>query len=93
MLIWMSVKNFGKIEEARICINKFSVLVGPNNSGKTFLMQLAYGLNDEIYKLINVEDLKATVVEEKSNYIKYIFNSDTVSCVEESVNKHLKEQK
>ena len=40
MQIWIGVENFAKIESARICINNYTVLVGPNNSGKTFLMQL-----------------------------------------------------
>ena len=65
MLVWLSVKNFGKIEEAKICINKFTVLVGPNNSGKTFLMQLAHGINDEIVDLVDASNLKKTIEEEK----------------------------
>lgn len=74
MLVWLSVKNFGKIEEAKICINKFTVLVGPNNSGKTFLMQLAHGINDEIVDLIESSDLKEAIVEEKKDYRKYVID-------------------
>ena len=48
MQIWFEVENFAKIEHARICINSYTVLVGPNNSGKTFLMQLVQG---NIYKV------------------------------------------
>lgn len=65
MLVWLSVKNFGKIEEAKICINKFTVLVGPNNSGKTFLMQLAHGINDEIVDLVDASNLKKQLKKKK----------------------------
>lgn len=39
MQIWLEVKNFAKIKVAKVCVNKYSVFVGPNNCGKTFLMQ------------------------------------------------------
>lgn len=38
------VRNFGKIESADIDISSFSIFVGENNSGKTYLMQLIYGI-------------------------------------------------
>ena len=38
------VKNFGKIEEAEIDLNKFNIFLGDNNSGKSYLMSLIYGL-------------------------------------------------
>ena len=38
------VRNFGKIESADIDISGFSIFVGENNSGKTYLMQLIYGM-------------------------------------------------
>ena len=38
------VENFGKIEYAEIDISNFSIFVGENNSGKTYLMQLIYGI-------------------------------------------------
>lgn len=38
------VRNFGKIESADIILSDLVVFVGENNSGKTYLMQLIYGL-------------------------------------------------
>lgn len=38
------VRNFGKIESADIDLSNLVVFVGENNSGKTYLMQLIYGL-------------------------------------------------
>lgn len=44
MNIYFSVENFAKIEKARINISNFTVFVGENNSGKTKLMELVYGV-------------------------------------------------
>ena len=38
------VRNFGKIESADINLSSLTIFVGENNSGKTYLMQLIYGL-------------------------------------------------
>ena len=38
------VQNFGKIEYANIDISNFSIFVGENNSGKSYMMQLIYGV-------------------------------------------------
>ncbi|KAI4448912.1 hypothetical protein C823_003439 [Eubacterium plexicaudatum ASF492] len=42
MEVYINVKNFGKISEARVNISNFTVFVGNNNSGKTQLMELIY---------------------------------------------------
>ena len=44
MEIYINVKNFGKIKEARVNIGNFTVFVGNNNSGKTQLMELIYAI-------------------------------------------------
>lgn len=43
------VRNFGKIESADIDISNFSIFVGENNSGKSYLMQLIYGVVSSIF--------------------------------------------
>lgn len=40
------VRNFGKIESADIDLSNLTIFVGENNSGKSYLMQLIYGLLD-----------------------------------------------
>lgn len=40
------VRNFGKIKKADIDLSDFVIFVGENNSGKTYLMQLIYGVFD-----------------------------------------------
>lgn len=42
MEVYISIKNFGKIKEARVNISNFTIFVGNNNSGKTQLMELIY---------------------------------------------------
>ena len=48
MKYYIGVSEFGKINNADIEISNFVVFVGNNNSGKTFLMQLLYGVLDSI---------------------------------------------
>lgn len=48
MKIFFNVKKFGKIDNARIDISNFAVFVGNNNSGKTQLMELIYGVLQRI---------------------------------------------
>lgn len=38
------IKNFGKIKEAEIELSNFILFIGDNNSGKSYLMTLIYGL-------------------------------------------------
>ena len=44
MEVYICIKNFGKIKEARVNISHFTVFVGSNNSGKTQLMELIYAI-------------------------------------------------
>lgn len=44
MKILVGVSNFGKIKRAEIATGDFVLFVGENNSGKTYMMQLIYGV-------------------------------------------------
>lgn len=46
MKIIMNLKSFSKIKEAKIELGDFTLFVGDNNSGKTYIMQLLYGILD-----------------------------------------------
>lgn len=48
MKIFIYVKNFGKIKEAKIDISNFTMFVGENNSGKTYMIQSIYGILNSI---------------------------------------------
>lgn len=49
MKYYIGVSEFGKINHAEIEISNFAIFLGNNNSGKTYLMQLLYGV------LLNLE--------------------------------------
>ena len=66
MELWLGVENFAKIQSAKVCINKYSVLVGPNNSGKTFLMQLIQGMDKNWESLLNGEPVEIVLSSKES---------------------------
>lgn len=48
MVLHIMIKNFGKIESADIALHDLVVFVGNNNSGKTMVMQLIYGIREKL---------------------------------------------
>ena len=44
MVLHVIIKNFGRVKEADIALNDLVVFLGNNNSGKTMIMQLIYGI-------------------------------------------------
>lgn len=48
MVLRLKIKNFGKVKSADILLNDMVVFVGNNNSGKTMVMQLIYGIRKEL---------------------------------------------
>ena len=63
----LSVKNFGKIKEANIELAPFTLFVGDNNSGKSYILSLIWGILD--------------IIRNISNNSKYLFelNEDIIS--------------
>lgn len=51
MTLHFSIKNFGKIKSADLSLDHLVIFVGNNNSGKTMLMQLIYGIREELRNL------------------------------------------
>lgn len=94
MQFWIGVENFAKIESARVCVNKYTLFVGPNNSGKTFLMQLVQGMSDKICRLLE-EDAMDILLEEKiEGYSKYLLHQDNAAQLVDYINAklHLKKE-
>lgn len=71
------VRNFGKIESADIDLSDLVVFVGENNSGKTYLMQLIYGLFSFFYS-IDSDEINKTLCEMKGENGQIIINKDNV---------------
>lgn len=76
----IEVKNFGKIKSAKINVEDYTIFVGNNNSGKTYLMQL-------IYEVINALASGLT-----ANYAEPIFTIDSLE-LENVINRWLGENK
>ena len=94
MHFWIGIENFAKIEHARVCVNKYTLFVGPNNSGKTFLMQLVQGLSDKIVRLLEKDAMDILIEEKIEGYSRYLLNQDNVAQFVDYVNQklHLKKE-
>ncbi|MEI0530870.1 AAA family ATPase [Brachyspira pilosicoli] len=64
------VKNFAKIKEAKIELSPFTLFIGDNNSGKSYLMTLVYGLMRYTEKIINIIFKDEKDIEELDEYKK-----------------------
>ncbi len=42
----LNIENIGKLTDAKICVGQFTVLAGPNNTGKSYVSKLLYSLFD-----------------------------------------------
>lgn len=103
MLIFLGVENFAKIEKAKVCINSYTILVGPNSSGKTYLMQLVQGMNQRLENLVDKEGLKILKCKENrasdfkvgtgGGCTKYIISQDNLFPFTEYLNGQLDEKK
>ena len=90
MQIWLEVKNFAKIKEAKVCVNKYSVFVGPNNCGKTFLMQLIEGINGYWNKLIDNSAMKTLLYMESESSKVFKINAASFSEFVKVINRNIK---
>ena len=93
MHIWIGVENFAKNERAKICTNNYTVLVGPNNSGKTFLMQLVQGINKKISYLLDETIFDSLLVRKGEAYKEYVLNCQNVRQLVSSINSKLEIEK
>jgi len=95
MHIFLGVENFAKIESAKVCINSYTLLVGPNNSGKTYFMQLAQGVNERLANLVEEDALQILLHKEnaQAGYIKYTISQQNILQFVSYLNKKLEEKK
>ena len=66
MSYWkLSVEGFGKIKKAEIELAPMTLFVGDNNSGKSYLLSLAWAmhqLSDELFQLQAVREMQSRVI-------------------------------
>lgn len=84
MSIVLHVRDFGKIKEADIDLDSYTLFVGDNNSGKSYLLQLMQGIASEFMNNMKPSiPIADGLIIEKSMFDNII----------ENINKNLKEQK
>lgn len=66
----LHVKNFAKIKEAKIELSPFTLFIGDNNSGKSYLMTLVYGLMRYTATIINMIFKNEKDIEKLEEYKK-----------------------
>ena len=93
MKIWIGVENFAKIKTAKICVDKYTLLVGPNNCGKTYLMQLINGVNDSWNMLVDRNVEETWKDESTKGCKKYELSQENIEKFEEELNKKLYKEK
>ncbi len=74
----MIVRNFGPIREAEIELDRLTILIGPNGSGKTLLAKLAFFFNlfpDWIYEQW-VRPMRSSHVEEPQQRLQHTVVAD-----------------
>lgn len=89
MQFWIGVENFAKIESARVRVDNYTLFVGPNNSGKTFLMQLVQGLSDKIVRLLEEDAMSILLADRIDGYSKYLLNAENVKQFIAYINEKL----
>lgn len=87
MHFWIGVENFAKIERARVCIDNYTLFVGPNNSGKSFLMQLIQGMSNIITDCLDEGAMEIVLEEKKDGYSKYLIKKENVAQFIAHINK------
>lgn len=103
MELWLNVEDFVKIQSAKVCINQYSVLVGPNNSGKTFLMQLIQGIDKNWEDLLDGEPMEivlgcrermsGTMEECTGENEVYRLDGHSIELFTAAINRKLREEK
>ncbi|PTY40031.1 AAA family ATPase [Brachyspira hampsonii] len=73
------IKNFGKIKEAEIELSNFILFIGDNNSGKSYLMTLIYGLMKYSKEIADI------MFQDK----EFIYSLEEYKKIKDIVNKYI----
>lgn len=91
MRIKIEIEHLAKVESATIYLDDFLLFVGDNNSGKTLLMELIYGIVNLIGKW--EADCSRARITEREN-VRYIrFDEEWYKTVENEINSYLQSNK
>lgn len=76
----VSLTNFGRIESAKIDVSKFMIFVGENNTGKSYVLQLLWGIIENRNFIFKNSDSKK-------------LENDFLSIIKSNPNSDFKEKK
>ena len=94
MQIMTGVRDFGKIEYAEVDMDSFSVFVGNNNSGKTYMMQLIYGLRKNLRKYVhNYQSDHLAQIRKEADNGKVLLDAAMAKELEKFLNEILEKNK
>lgn len=75
----LHVKNFGKIKEAEIELAPFTLFIGDNNSGKSYLLNLIWGLQKEFSNRASFFSIiKHKKIEKEGAYINLVNKLESI---------------
>ena len=83
----LHIRNFGKIKQADIDLQEFVLFVGDNNSGKTYIMQLIYGIFNYIAK---TNFKKPSNIAIPSNFEDFTINNNSFNYYIDWLNQNIK---
>lgn len=93
MQIWLGVKDFAIIENAKICLGEYILFVGQNNCGKTFLMQLIQGVLEKLIEFIDEHVLDILLDEDEDSYTSYMISNKNILQLVDYLNERLNIEK
>ena len=64
MRVVLGIEDFGKLKTAKVTLGGCSVFIGNNNSGKTYIMQLLYGVMKNLPKYLKDTEICGTYLQE-----------------------------
>ncbi len=94
MKISIGVENFGKIHSALVDVSNYTLFVGENNSGKTYLMQLIYYLLGK-YRIRNESNLveSNSIADKLRSDGSILLSRNDFLAIQNDINRDLEENK
>lgn len=81
----LTIDNLGKITHSELELNKLTILVGDNNSGKTYITYSTYGLLKNWSDFINYSSFKSLEVRLKSEGQITLNKAELITLVSKSI--------
>lgn len=77
----LSIKNLGKLADAKIRIGQFTVFAGPNNTGKSFVSKIVYSLFNAMnanHAEVHINNLTDSLFEDIEHIGRWSVGSDAL---------------